>query len=193
MPAPVAHRLKDMTGLDYLEGYGLSETMAATHLNSPDAPRAQCLGIPVFGVTSCVWSPETGKRLAPNEVGEILIAGPQIFLGYWKRPEAMKEAFVNLENIEYFRTCDIGYVDNDGFFYMVDQLKRMINASGFKVWPAEIEAMMRTHPEIDEACIIATKDIHKGEAVKALIVARDPKKSPETQEIKEWCRDNIAT
>ena len=75
----------------------------------------------------------------------------------------------------------------------MDRLKRMINASGFKVWPAEIEAMMRAHLEIDETCIIAIKDTRKGEAVKALIVARDPKKSPETQEIKEWCRDNIAT
>ena len=193
MPAPIAHRLKDMTGLDYLEGYGLTETMAATHLNPPDAPRAQCLGIPVFGVTSCIWSPEIGKCLAPDEVGEILISGPQIFLGYWKRPEATTEAFVTLEGIEYFRTGDIGYVDKDGFFYMVDRLKRMINASGFKVWPAEVEAMMHAHPEIDEACIIATKDARKGEAVKAIIVVRDPKNPPDTQEIKEWCRSNMAT
>ena len=193
MPAAVAHRLKDITGLDYLEGYGLSETMAATHLNPPNAPRAQCLGIPVFGVTSCVWSPETGERRAPNEIGEILIAGPQIFMGYWKQPEATKDAFVTLEGIEYFRTGDIGYVDKDGFFYMVDRLKRMINASGFKVWPAEIEAMMHAHPEIDEVCVIATKDARKGEAVKALVVARDPKNPPNKQEITEWCRGNMAT
>ena len=193
MPAPVAHRLKELTGLDYLEGYGLSETMAATHLNPPDAPRAQCLGIPVFGVTSCVWSPETGKRLAANEVGEILIAGPQIFLGYWNRPEATKEAFVTLEGVEYFRTGDIGYMDEDGFFYMVDRLKRMINAAGFKVWPAEVEALMHAHPEIGEACVIATKDARRGEAVKAVIVARNLDVPPKAQEIIQWCRANMAT
>ena len=192
MPAPVAYRLKEITGLDYLEGYGLSETMAATHLNPPDAPRAQCLGIPVFGVKSCVWSPESRKRLAPNEVGEILISGPQIFLGYWKQPKATKEAFVMLEGIKYFRTGDIGYVDDDGFFYMVDRLKRMINASGFKVWPAEVEAIMHAHPDIDEACVIATKDARKGEAVKAVIVARDPNNPPKIQGLREWCRGNMA-
>ena len=96
------------------------------------------------------------------------------------------------EGIEYFRTGDIGYVDDDGFFYMVDRLKRMINASGFKVWPAEVEAMMHAHPDIDEACIIGTKDARKGEAVKAVIVARDPNNPPEIQEIKEWCRGNMA-
>lgn len=192
MPAPIAKKLKDLTGLDYLEGYGLSETMAATHLNPPDAPRAQCLGITVFDVESCVWSPEDHKKLGPNEPGEILIAGPQIFLGYWRRPDDTKEAFVTLDGVTYFRTGDIGYVDEDGFFYMVDRLKRMINASGFKVWPAEVEAIMHGHPKIAEACIIGSQDPRRGEAVKAIIVTTQTETKPSPADIISWCKTMMA-
>lgn len=192
MPAPIAKKLKYLTGLDYLEGYGLSETMAATHLNPTDAPRAQCLGIPVFDVKSCIWSPQDHKKLETNEIGEILIAGPQIFLGYWRRPEDTKEAFVTLDGVTYFRTGDIGYVDQDGFFYMVDRLKRMINASGFKVWPAEVEAIMHGHPAILEACIIASKDQRRGETVKAIIVKNQMEKEPSKIEIITWCKTMMA-
>ena len=192
MPAPVSNRLKALTGLDYLEGYGLSETMAATHLNPPQEARAQCLGIPAFDVQSCVWSPETGTILPPNEVGEILMSGPQVFLGYWKRPQATKEAFVTLEGVTYFRSGDIGYVDDDGFFYMVDRLKRMVNASGFKVWPAEVEAMMHAHPDIADVCIIASKHPRRGETVKALIVPIKPEHPPQATKIIDWCKSKMA-
>ncbi len=192
MPAPVTKKLKDLTGLDYLEGYGLSETMAATHLNPTDAPRAQCLGIAVFDVKSCVWSPHENKILGPHEIGEILIAGPQVFLGYWRRPEDTKEAFITLEGVNYFRTGDIGYVDEGGFFYMVDRLKRMINTSGFKVWPAEVEAIMHGHPSIAEACVIASKDPKRGETVKAFIVKKSTKKVLSQKEIITWCKTKMA-
>ena len=99
---------------------------------------------------------------------------------------------MTLEGVEYFRTGDIGYMDEDGFFYMVDRLKRMINAAGFKVWPAEVEALMHAHPEIGEACVIATKDARRGEAVKAVIVARNLDSPPKAQEIIQWCRANMA-
>ena len=193
MPAPIVKKLKDLTGLDYLEGYGLSETMAATHLNPINAPRAQCLGIAVFGVKSCIWSPQDNKKLGTNEIGEILIAGPQVFLGYWRRPEETKQAFVTLEGINYFRTGDIGYVDEEGFFYMVDRLKRMINASGFKVWPAEVEAIMHGHPAIAEACVIASKDPRRGESVKAIIVKNPTEKVITQKEIIKWCKTMMAS
>ena len=193
MPAPIAKKLKELTGLDYLEGYGLSETMAATHLNLTDAPRAQCLGVAVFDVRSCIWSPQDNKKLGPNQIGEILIAGPQIFLGYWRRPEDTKEAFVNLEGTNYFRTGDIGYVDEEGFFYMVDRLKRMINASGFKVWPTEVEAIMHGHPSIAEVCVIASKDPRRGETVKAIIVKSSTEKVISQKEIITWCKTMMAS
>ena len=115
-----------------------------------------------------------------------------MFLGYWRRPEDTEAAFVTLDGTRYFRSGDIGYMDEDGFFYMVDRLKRMINVSGFKVWPAEIEAMMHAHPDIAEACVIGSTHPRKGEAVKAIIVPTDPASPPKADEIITWCKSIMA-
>ena len=151
-------RLKDLTGLDYVEGYGLSETMAPTHINPPDRPKKQCLGIPICDTDARVINPDTLQELGPGEVGEIVSSGPQIFQGYWKNPDATAACFIELDGKRFFRTGDLGRYDEDGYFFMVDRLKRMINASGYKVWPAEVEAIMYGHPDVQEACIIATSD-----------------------------------
>ena len=136
MPAAVAQKLLDM-GLTYVEGYGLSETIAATHINPPAHARKQCLGIPIMDVDSRVVDPETLMELPPNEIGEIVTHGPQVFKGYWRNPQADRDCFVQIGGKRFFRTGDLARCDEDGYFYMVDRLKRMINASGFKVWPAE--------------------------------------------------------
>jgi fatty-acyl-CoA synthase len=193
MPEAVAQRLKDLTGLDYIEGYGLSETIAPTHINPDEHPRKQCLGIPVCNTEAGVIHPDTLAVLGPNEIGEIVSSGPQIFQGYWKSPEATAACFITLEGKRFFRTGDLGRYDEDGYYYIVDRLKRMINASGYKVWPAEVESMLYAHPDIQEACIIGTMDPHRGETVKAVIVlkvASRGKVSPE--EIIGWCREHMA-
>ena len=99
--------------------------------------------------------PQTLAELPPGEVGEIVTHGPQVFAGYWKKPEANAECFVEIDGKRFFRTGDLGRIDEDGYFFLVDRLKRMINASGFKVWPAEVEAMLYAHPSILEAAIIS--------------------------------------
>ncbi|HEX5512878.1 MAG TPA: long-chain-fatty-acid--CoA ligase, partial [Gammaproteobacteria bacterium] len=170
MPAAVEEKLFQLTGLRYTEGYGLSETMAGTHINPPDAPKAQCLGIPVFDVDSRVVDVETGRECGVGEVGEIITHAPQVFQGYWNRPEATAEAFLAHAGKRFFRTGDLGYYDADGYFFLVDRVKRMINASGFKVWPSEVEALLYRHPAIQEACVIAAPDARRGETVKALVV-----------------------
>lgn len=192
MPKAVAAKLKELTGLDYIEGYGLSETIAATHINPVDNPRPQCLGIPVFDVDSRVVNPDTLQELGPGETGEIVVAGPQVFLGYWNRPAETAAVFFERDGKRFFRTGDLGYYDEDGYFFLVDRLKRMINASGFKVWPTEIEAMMYAHPGIREVCIIATPDAHRGETVKAVIVPKDDAKNLTAEDIQSWCRDRMA-
>jgi fatty-acyl-CoA synthase len=193
MPEAIAQKLKDMCGLTYLEGYGLSETMAPTHINPTQKPKKQCLGIPIFGVDSRVVNPETLVELPPNEVGEIITHGPQVFLGYWKKPEANAECFVEIEGKRFFRTGDLGRVDEDGYFFLVDRLKRMINASGFKVWPAEVEAMLYAHPAVQEAAIIRTRDARRGESVKAVVV---PKKGMRDKidegSLIGWCQTQMA-
>jgi fatty-acyl-CoA synthase len=192
MPKAVAARLKDFTGLDYIEGYGLSETIAATHINPVDNPKPQCLGIPVFDVDSRIVDPETLRELGPNETGEIVMAGPQIFLGYWNRPEETAQVFFERDGKRFFRSGDLGYYDDQGYFFLVDRLKRMINASGYKVWPTEIEAMMYAHPQIREVCIIATADSHRGETVKAVIVPKDDVRDLTADAVQAWCRERMA-
>jgi fatty-acyl-CoA synthase len=193
MPAAIAQKLLELTGLRYMEGYGLSETIATTHSNPVQRLKQQCLGIPIFGVDSRVIDPETLQAMPPNQSGEIIMHGPQIFQGYWKRPEATAEVFVEIEGQRFFRSGDLGHMDEDGYFFLTDRLKRMINASGFKVWPAEVEALMFAHPAIQEACIIATHDSYRGESVKAVVVLRQSHKETVTeQDIIAWCRDHMA-
>jgi fatty-acyl-CoA synthase len=192
MPVAVAQRLQNM-GVPYIEGYGLSETMAATHINPVERPKKQCLGIPIYDVDARVVDPATLRELPVGEIGEIVIHGPQVFLGYWNKPDDTAMAFVEIDGKRFLRTGDLARIDEDGYFFMVDRLKRMINAAGFKVWPAEVEAMMYEHPAVKEACVICASDAHRGETVKAIVVLR-----PEWlgrvdhEEIRTWCRQNMA-
>ncbi len=193
MPEAVAQRLLDQFGLRYIEGYGLTETAAPSHTNPPDAPKKQCLGIPILSVDARIVDPETLAELPQGESGEIVISGPQVFKGYWKRPEATASAFFERDGLRFFRSGDMGRIDEEGYFFMTDRLKRMINASGFKVWPAEVEALMFRHPAIQEACIISTRDAYRGESVKAVVVLRhDHKGQVREQDIIDWCRENMA-
>ena len=192
MPAAVAQRLLDR-GVTYYEGYGLSETMAATHINPPQLAKKQCLGIPIYGVDSRVVDPATLQELPPGEVGEIVTHGPQVMLGYWNKAADTAAALVEIEGKTFLRTGDLARVDEDGFFFMVDRLKRMINAAGFKVWPSEVETFMYQHPAVQEACVIGVRDAHRGETVKAFLVLRPEWRGRLSQEeLISWCRANMA-
>lgn len=193
MPEAVAARLKALTGLDFVEGYGMSETLAATHLNPPQRPKPQCLGIPMYDVDARLVDPETLGAVPPGETGEIVIHGPQVMQGYWRNDAATQQAFIAIEGRRFLRTGDLARVDEDGYFFMTDRLKRMVNASGFKVWPAEVEALMHHHPAIQEACVIGARDPRRGETVKALVVLRAGLEQPPTpEEIIAWCHERMA-
>ena len=193
MPHAVAERLRDEFGLLFAEGYGLTETAAPSHANPPECPKLQCLGIPIFGVDSRVVDPLTLQELPVGEVGEIITHGPMVFKGYWRHPEASAAAFVEFEGKTFFRTGDLGRMDEDGYFFLTDRLKRMINASGFKVWPAEVELLLYKHPAVQEACIIAAHDAYRGETVKAVVVLRDEARGNTTPEdLTAWSRDHMA-
>jgi fatty-acyl-CoA synthase len=193
MPQAVAQRLLDQFGLRYVEGYGLTETAAPSHSNPHEAPKQQCLGVPFMSCDARVVDPETLQEMPPGEQGEIIIHGPMVFDGYWKRPEATAAAFIEFEGKRFFRSGDLGRMDEDGYFFLTDRLKRMINASGFKVWPAEVEALMFRHPAIQEACVIAARDAYRGETVKAVVVLRAAHRGQVSeQDIVDWCRENMA-
>jgi fatty-acyl-CoA synthase len=191
MPAAIAQKLLDLTGLHFMEGYGLSETMASTHTNPPQRMKQQCLGIPIFNVDSRIIDPTTQAEMAQGEVGEIIIHGPQVMQGYWNDPQKTADSFIELDGKRFLRTGDLGYQDTEGFFFFTDRLKRMINASGYKVWPAEVESMMYKHPAIEECCIIASRDAYRGETVKAVVV-RKPGSDASAEDIMHWAHETMA-
>ncbi len=193
MPQAVAQRVQDEFGLTFAEGYGLTETAAPSHANPPERAKLQCLGIPIFGVDSRIIDPTSLRELPIGEAGEIVTHGPMVFKGYWRHEEATAAAFVEIEGKRFFRTGDLGRIDEEGYFFITDRLKRMINASGFKVWPAEVEALLYNHPAVQEACIIGTRDAYRGETVKAFVVLRAQARGKTTpQDIIDWSREQMA-
>ncbi|MBR0679891.1 AMP-binding protein, partial [Roseomonas eburnea] len=191
MPAAVAERLERRWGLRFIEGYGLSEAVCATHLNPLNRPKPQCLGIPIQETIAHVIDPDTLDDVPSGEVGEIIIAGPQIMKGYWNRREETAAVFLDRDGRRFLRTGDLGRVDQEGYFFATDRLKRMINVSGFKVWPAECEAAFYRHPAVQECCVIGIRDPCRGEAVKAYIVLRRGAKI-DAAGLSSWARGEMA-
>jgi fatty-acyl-CoA synthase len=193
MPQAVAERLQQQFGLTFAEGYGLTETAAPSHANPPERAKLQCLGIPIFGVDARIVDPVTLQELPPGEVGEIVTHGPMVFKGYWGHEDATRAAFMELDGKRFFRTGDLGRMDDEGYFFITDRLKRMINASGYKVWPSEVELLLFKCPLVQEACVIATRDDYRGESVKAVVVLRAEARGHATpQEVIDWAREHMA-
>ncbi len=193
MPEAVAARLYDLFNIKYIEGYGMSELMAASHMNPEARPKRQCLGVPLFGVDSRIIDIDTLEELPQGKTGEIIVHGPQMMLGYWNNPKATEETFIELDGKKFLRTGDIGYIDEEGYFFMVDRLKRMINASGYKVWPVEVESLMYKNPVIQEACVVGVQDEKRGETVKAVVVLKpDYQDKVSEEDIIAWCKEHMA-
>jgi fatty-acyl-CoA synthase len=192
MPQAVAERLFERFKIRFIEGYGLTESSAVTIFNPCDAPKLQCLGVPFISVDARVIDVDSSAVLATGETGEIVIHGPQVFVGYWGHDEATKKAFVTIDGKQFLRTGDLGYRDGDGYFFIMDRLKRMINASGYKVWPAELEAVMFHHPGIQEVCVIGASDSYRGETVKALVVRKTAFDNLTEQDIIDWTRTQLS-
>ena len=192
MPKVLAEKMEELFNIPFVEGYGMTEAMGQTHINPPEHRKLQCIGIPQFGYDAKIISPETGK-VVENEIGEIVVNGPSIFKGYLNKPEDTENAFISINGKKFLRTGDIGYMDDEGSFFVVDRLKRMINRAGFKVWPAEIDNLMLRHPDILEVCTVGTPDPRVGEEVKAFVVLKESGKNKNIseEEIVAWARENI--
>jgi fatty-acyl-CoA synthase len=147
----------------------------------------------VFDVDARIIDPTTLVELAQGETGEIVTHAPQVMQGYWRNDEANAEAFMTLDGKRFLRTGDLARIDEDGYFFMKDRLKRMINASGFKVWPAEVETLMYRHPAVYEVCVIGAQDAKRGETVKAFVVLKpDQVGQVSAQDITAWAHDHMA-
>ncbi len=192
MPEAVAKMLQAQFGLFYNEAYGLTETAAFLHANPVARGKRQCLGMATQGVDSRIIDPQTLQELPQGEVGELVTRGAQVMQGYWRNPQANLDAFIELDGHRYFRTGDLALVDEEGYFFMRDRLKRMINASGYKVWPAEVENTLYEHPAIQEACVIAIPDAIRGESVMALVVRKPGQEGLTAEDFIAWCRQQMA-
>lgn len=182
----VAERWKETTGCTLLEAWGLTETSPAACINPPDlADYNGSIGLPIPSTEVSAQDNE-GNILPPNEVGELCVRGPQVMKGYWNRPEETRQV---LSEDGWFRTGDMGRMDEDGYFYIVDRKKDMINVSGFNVYPNEIEDVLAMHPGILEAGVVGIPDERSGETVKAVVVRKDA--SLTEKQVIEHCRKNL--
>jgi long-chain acyl-CoA synthetase len=182
----VADRFHEVTGgAKLVEGYGLTECSPVTHVNPFDVPRSGTIGIPIPD-TDCkvVDLEDPDREVAVGERGELCIRGPQIMLGYWRRPEATAEMIRN----GWLHTGDVAIMDEDGFFRIVDRLKDLILVSGFNVYPTEVEEVLNRHPQIAKSSVVGIPDDRTGERVKAFVVLEQGAMLS-ADEVVAWCRD----
>ena len=189
LPIEVKEKFEKMTGGRLVEGYGLTETSPVTHINPPSgSSKVGSIGLPVADTEARIMDLETGTREMPvGEVGEICIRGPQVTQGYWNKPE--ETALASRDGWLY--TGDIAKKDSDGFFYIVDRKKDMIIASGYKVYPREVEEVLFECPNVKEAGVVGAPDEYRGETVKAFVVLKEGAKAT-ADEIIAFCRDRLA-
>jgi len=186
----VIKKYKEITGSDMIEGYGLSESISQLTINPVDKPKYGSVGIPVFDVDAKVVDSETGtKELGFDQEGELIFKGPQIMKGYWKNPEKTKETLRD----GWLYTGDIGKMDKDGYIWIVGRKKEMINVSGYKVWPFEVEDFLYKHEAVQEVGVVGVPDEYRGETVKAVIVLKPEYRGKVTEEdIIKWAKEKMA-
>ncbi|MCK6549611.1 long-chain fatty acid--CoA ligase [Myxococcota bacterium] len=186
MPVEVATAWRARFGLAIHEGYGLTETSPFSAYNHAREYRPGSVGTPIEGVEMAIAS-EHGGEVPPGTWGEILIRGPNVMKGYFGKPEESASALRD----GWFHTGDIGYRDADGYYFLVDRVKDMINVAGFKVWPREVEEVLYRHPAVLEAVVVGIEDREKGERVRALVIPK-PGVAVTSDELVEWARSKLA-
>jgi long-chain acyl-CoA synthetase len=187
LPLEVKKEFERLTGGKLVEGYGLSETSPVTHANPINGINKEgSIGLPMPDTVAVVVDTE-GNVLPVGEVGEIAIKGPQVMKGYYKMEAETKETLIN----GWLLTGDIGRVDEDGYFYIVDRKKDLIIAGGYNIYPREVEEVLYEHPDILEAAVIGVPDPKRGETVKAFVVLREGA-DVTAEEIEKFCREHLA-
>jgi long-chain acyl-CoA synthetase len=189
LPVEVQEQFEEVTGGKLVEGYGLTESSPVTHANFLwDKKKVKgSIGVPWPETDSVILSMETGEPLPPGEIGEIAVKGPQVMKGYWNRPEETEQVLRD----GWLLTGDLGYMDEEGYFYIVDRKKDMIIAGGFNIYPREIEEVLYEHPAVQEVVAAGIPDPYRGETVKVYIVLKDGAAATE-DELNEFARKHLA-
>jgi long-chain acyl-CoA synthetase len=205
IPIEVLQRFEELYPVDIYEGYGLTETSPVTHFNSPNwGRRVGSIGKSLEGIDARIVTgdfesigpveegPVDEAEVDMDEItGELVVSGPNVMKGYSGLPEATKEAFTEADGKRWFHTGDIGYQDEDGYFYVVDRKKHMINTAGYNVYPREVEELLFEHEAVADAAVVGIPDDRRGETVKAYVV-RTPDSDVTADEIRQYCLDSMA-
>ena len=189
LPVESIKKLREISGAGVMEGYGSSETTNIVTINPVNRPKVGSVGVPIPNTfIKIVDVDDSSKEMPLGESGEILAKGPQVMKEYWNNPSETARVFTP---DGYLYTGDIGYMDNDGYIFIVDRKKDMIIRSGFNVYPRDVDEVLFTHPKIKEACTIGVPDEQSGETVKAYVVLHDGQTLTEN-EVREFCREQLA-
>lgn len=191
LPLEVQNRFEELTGGRLVEGYGLSEASPVTHANpiyAKDKRILGSIGLPWPDTEAKILNIENGEELPPGEIGELAVRGPQVMKGYWNKPEETSKV---LTEDGWLLTGDMGYMDENGYFYIVDRKKDMIIAGGYNIYPREVEEVLFEHPAIQEACVVGVPDPYRGETVKAYIVLKQGASVSE-EELDKFTRERLA-
>jgi len=205
IPIEVLRRFEELYPVKIYEGYGLTETSPITHFNSPNwGRRVGSIGKPLEGVHARVVTgdfeevppveegPVDEDEVDTDEItGELVVSGPNVMKGYSGLPEANREAFTEADGRKWFHTGDLGYHDEDGYFYVVDRKKHMINTAGYNVYPREVEELLFEHEAVADAAVVGIPDDRRGETVKAFVVPRSDA-DVTADEIRQYCLDSMA-
>jgi long-chain acyl-CoA synthetase len=188
LPLDVQERFEEVTGGLLIEGYGLTEASPVTHANFFwDKRKAGSIGVPWPNTDAAIFSYESGGIAEPNELGEIVVRGPQVMKGYWNKKEDTEATLKD----GWLLTGDVGYMDEEGYFYIIDRKKDMIIAGGYNIYPREIEEVLYEHEKVQEVVVAGVPDPYRGETVKAYIVLKDNQfATPE--EFNEFARQHLA-
>ncbi len=194
LPVEVLKKFEELTGARLREGYGLTETSPVTHVNPIYGKyKPGSIGVPVPNTLAAIADINENKLLPVGEVGELVISGPQVMKGYYKRPEENKQVFFELGGYRWLRTGDIAKMDEEGYFYIVDRKKDLIKYKGYSVYPREVEEVLYQHPAVKEAAVIGVPDPEVGEQIKAFIVLKEEYKGKVSEEdIKRWAKERLA-
>jgi long-chain acyl-CoA synthetase len=181
------------TGSNITEGYGLSETCATSHVNPFQRPKAGSFGCPLPSMLAAVIDPETLGFAPPGEIGELVLSGPSVMSGYWRRPEETARAFLERDGRRWLRTGDIVRMDEEGYFHFFDRCKDLIKCKGYSVFAKDVEEVLYAHPQVKAAGVIGVPDPALGHRIKAIVVLQaDARGKVNEEEIKSYCRERLA-
>ncbi len=181
------------TGSRIIEGYGLSETAATSHINPLDRPKTGSFGCPVPQMHAAVIGAETLEFAAPGETGELVLAGPNVMAGYWNRPDETARAFIERAGKRWLRTGDLVRMDDEGYFHFYDRSKDLIKFKGYSIFAKDVEDVLYGHPQVKAAGVIGVADPAVGQRIKAIVVLQgDARGKVSEDEVKAFCRERLA-